>query len=64
MIRALLIFILVSINVALANADSAGVSTFRERFSLRFLCNYNFISIWNSELDGGSLISNRPVDLG
>ena len=64
MIRALLIFILVSINVALANADSAGVSTFRERFSLRFLCNYNFISIWNSELDNGNLISNRPVDLG
>ena len=64
MIRALLIFILVSINVALANADSAGVSTFRERFSLRFLCNYNFVSIWNSELKDDYLISNRPVDLG
>ena len=64
MIRALLIFILVSINVALANADSAGVSTFRERFSLRFLCNYNFVSIWNSEFKDGALISNRPVDLG
>lgn len=64
MTRALLIFVLVFVNVALAKSDSTSISTFRERISLRFLCNYNFISIWNSELDGGSLISNRPVDLG
>lgn len=64
MIRAILIFFLVSVNVALANGDSTGISTFRERFSLRFLCNYNFVSIWNSEFKDGALISNRPIDLG
>lgn len=64
MTRALLIFVLVFVNVALAKSDSTSISTFRERISLRFLCNYNFISIWNSELDNGNLISNRPVDLG
>ena len=64
MTRALLIFVLVLVNAALANSDSTSISTFRERFSLRFLCNYNFVSIWNSELKDEYLISNRPVDLG
>ena len=64
MTRALLIFVLVLVNVVLAKSDSTSISTFRERISLRFLCNYNFVSIWNSEFKDGALISNRPVDLG
>ena len=63
-IGTLLLALLLAVGNAWASADSSGVSTFRERFSLRFLCNYNFVSIWNSEFKDGALISNRPVDLG
>ncbi len=41
-----------------------GITTFRERISLRFLCNYNFVAIWNSAYGKEALISNRPVDIG
>lgn len=40
------------------------ISTFRDRFSLRFLTNYNFISIQNSAFGDEPLESNRPLSLG
>lgn len=44
--------------------SESGVTKFRERISLRFLCNYNFVSLWNSAYNKGILISNRPVEVG
>lgn len=41
-----------------------GIVEFRRKFLIRFLCNYNFVSFWSSEFDGGALKSNRPVDVG
>jgi hypothetical protein len=40
------------------------ISKFRERFSLRFLCDYNFMMIKNSAVGDEPLVSNRPVDVG
>lgn len=40
------------------------VSKFRERFSLRFLCDYNFVMIQNPDFGDEPLVSNRPVDVG
>lgn len=44
--------------------DSSAVTKFREKFSLRFLCDYNFIAIWNSAYGSGGLKSNRPINIG
>ena len=49
---------------AVSEVDNPAVSKFRERFSLRFLCDYNFMMIKNSKFDDEPLISNRPVDVG
>ena len=46
------------------DSDEPSVSKFRERFSLRFLCDYNFVAIWNSAYNNSMLNSNRPVDVG
>ncbi len=46
------------------DGDEPSVSKFRERFSLRFLCDYNFVAIWNSAYNNSMLNSNRPVDVG
>ncbi|WP_295683970.1 DUF4421 family protein [uncultured Fibrobacter sp.] len=40
------------------------ISTFRSRLSLRFLTNYNFVSIQNSAYGDQPLESNRPLNLG
>ena len=40
------------------------ISTFRDRFSLRFLGSYNYMSIQNSAYDEKTLRSNRPLNLG
>lgn len=51
--------------VASADEDGEfGITKFKKNFPLRILCNYNFLSIWSSELDGTALVSNRPVDVG
>ena len=45
------LFALVFAGVAFAEAqdsDEPSVSKFRERFSLRFLCDYNFVAIWKT----------------
>jgi len=44
--------------------DVEAVSEFKRHFPLRFLCNYNFVSLWTSEFEEGALVSNRPVDAG
>lgn len=44
--------------------DQPAVSKFRERISLRFLCDYNFMMIKNSAYGDEPLSSNRPVDVG
>lgn len=44
--------------------DEPAVSKFRERFSLRFLCDYNFMMIKNTAYGDEPLSSNRPVDVG
>ena len=44
--------------------DQPAVSKFRERISLRFLCDYNFMMIKNSAIGDEPLVSNRPVDVG
>ncbi|MCQ2106976.1 MAG: DUF4421 domain-containing protein [Fibrobacter sp.] len=41
-----------------------GIEIFERHFPLRFLCNYNFASLWTSEFHEGALVSNRPVDVG
>lgn len=41
--------------------DSSG---FIHDFSVRLLCNYNFVSFWTSEFHEGALESNRPIDIG
>lgn len=41
-----------------------GIAEFKRKFLVRFLCNYNFVSLWSSEFSEGSLSSNRPVDVG
>lgn len=49
------------------SADVSGmdaITEFQRSFPLRFLCNYNFLSLWTSEHREGALISNRPVDVG
>ena len=46
------------------NGQEPEISTFRDRFSLRFLTNYNFISIQNSAYGNEPLESNRPLNLG
>lgn len=61
------LFALVFAGFAFAEAqdsDEPSVSKFRERFSLRFLCDYNFVAIWNSAYNNSMLNSNRPVDVG
>lgn len=40
------------------------ISTFRDRFSLRFLGSYNYMSIQNSAYGDEPLRSNRPLNLG
>lgn len=40
------------------------ISTFRSQLSLRFLTNYNFVSIQNSAYGDQPLESNRPLNLG
>lgn len=40
------------------------ISTFRDRFSLRFLGNYSYMSIQNSAYGDEPLRSNRPLNLG
>jgi len=40
------------------------ISTFRDRFSLRFLGTYNYMSIQNSAYGEEPLESNRPINLG
>lgn len=44
--------------------DEPAVSKFRERISLRFLCDYNFMMIKNTAYGDEPLSSNRPVDVG
>ena len=44
--------------------DQPAVSKFRERISLRFLCDYNFMMVKNSAIGDEPLVSNRPVDVG
>ena len=44
--------------------DQPAVSKFRERISLRFLCDYNFMMIKNTAYGDEPLSSNRPVDVG
>lgn len=44
--------------------ENSEISTFKERISLRFLCNYNFVSFWNTAYSKNQLNSNRPVDVG
>lgn len=44
--------------------DEPAVSKFRERISLRFLCDYNFMMVKNSAIGDEPLVSNRPVDVG
>lgn len=39
-------------------------SGFSNKFALRILSNYNFVSFWTSEFHEGALVSNRPVDIG
>lgn len=47
------------------SAETAnGIVEFKRKFPVRFLCNYNFVSLWSSEFSEGSLSSNRPVDVG
>lgn len=46
------------------DADEPAVSKFRERISLRFLCDYNFMMVKNSAIGDEPLVSNRPVDVG
>ena len=61
------LFALVFAGFAFAEAqdsDEPSVSKFRERFSLRFLCDYNFVAIWNSAYNNSMLNSNRPIDVG
>jgi hypothetical protein len=63
----LLIFLLFAAFATPIEADESetpAVSRFRERFSLRILCDYNFMMIKNSQFDDEPLISNRPVDVG
>lgn len=62
--RTLLIFLLFAALAVPITAEEAAVSKFRERFSLRFLCDYNFIMINNSQFDDEPLVSNRPIDVG
>jgi len=59
-----LIVLLFAAFAAPIEANEPAVSRFRERFSLRFLCDYNFMMIKNSKFDDEPLISNRPVDVG
>lgn len=47
-----------------ADDQTDGITEFKRKFPLRFLCNYNFVSLWSSEFHEGSLSSNRPVDVG
>lgn len=49
---------------ATTGKESQHISTFKERFSLRFLTNYNFVSVINDKYDKGPLISNKPVGIG
>lgn len=54
-------------NADLVKADSvhaSGITRFRRKFLVRFLCNYNFVTFWSSENKGDFLVSNRPVDVG
>ena len=46
------------------DTDEPAVSKFRERISLRFLCDYNFMMIKNTAYGDEPLSSNRPVDVG
>lgn len=46
------------------DSDKEAISEFRRHFPLRFLCNYNFVSLWTSEFREAALVSNRPVDVG
>ncbi len=41
-----------------------GITEFKNKFLIRFLCNYNFVSFWSSENHQRTLLSNRPVDVG
>jgi len=43
---------------------SGKITEFERKFPLRFLVNYNFVSLWSSEFHEGALVSNRPVDAG
>lgn len=40
------------------------VTKYENMFSIRILCNYNYVAFASSEYDGGTLKSHRPVDLG
>ncbi|MCF0215750.1 MAG: DUF4421 family protein [Fibrobacteraceae bacterium] len=40
------------------------ISNFKNKFCLRFLTLYNFISLWSSNHRDVFLVSNRPVDVG
>lgn len=43
---------------------SENITEFERKYPLRFLIDYNFVSLTNSEFHEGALISNRPVDVG
>jgi len=60
----LLVTVLAGIALAQDPAAGSGVRKFREKFSLRFLCDYNFVAIWNSAFGSDALSSNRPVNVG
>lgn len=47
-----------------ASLSMGAITEFEKKFPLRFLCNYNFASIWSSEFREGMLVSNRPIDVG
>ena len=39
------------------------VSRLEKRLSVRFLVDYNFMSVWNSAHGNDPMVSNRPVDV-
>ena len=47
-----------------AENDSAYVQKFKEKFSLRFLCDYTLWSVWNTAYGNEALVSNSPISFG